>query len=471
MLGTLLSILSFVWFASGLVMIDHGRFPRIDSNDRLLKNEPLTAACLPSMDSLRTLIPDNVESITLDRYLGQTVLHVKAGLESADILTDAAGVLPEMNWERVLQVASLWNDAPIERVDTLHKLDQWIPFGRNKSHLPIYKFYFDDSAKHQLYISSQTCEPLQYTDADSRFWAWLGPIPHWIYFTSLRQDTDLWIRVVIWLSGLCCIMLIAGIYLGIRDFRLARKMHRISPFRKFWYKWHHIMGLVFGIFALMFCFSGMMSLAKVEDLCIHAKLDINPVQELRHISPSLAEYSLDYRLVLEASKGSVLQLEWSSFGDIPIYIIRTAEGQKTVDARTGTLLNLTREDVVRIISRIHGGHSDIDIELMDDYDTYYLSSSRKLDLPVWKVKVADIDGSTWYINPSDGQCRYMNTPSRWRHWTYRALHSLNIKFLVDRPWLWNILMWGLMIAGTFISISALPLAVKYIIRLCRRNKH
>lgn len=240
-------------------------------------------------------------------------------------------------------------------------------------------------------------------------------------------------------------MCIAGIYLGIRDFRLARRRHLISPYKKFWYKWHHILGVLFGLFVLTFCFSGMMSLARVQDWGLKAKLDINPVQELRKMAPSPLDYPLDYRAVIQAYSGQIRQLEWSSFGDIPFYIVQTDTKDIVVNANKSdgiSLLNLRPEEIRSVLSQIHGIGTTADIKLLDAYDTYYISRKRNLELPVWKVSIQDVDNSCYYINPRNGQYRYVNTPSRWNHWMYPALHSLNLKFLVDHPVLWNIVMWG-----------------------------
>ena len=312
---------------------------------------------------------------------------------------------------------------------------------------------------------------MQYTDKDSRFWAWLGAIPHWVYFTSLRQDAELWIKVVVWLSGIGCAMCIAGIYLGIRDFRLARKRKLTSPYKKFWYKWHHLIGLLSGLFVLMFCFSGMMSLARVQDWGLRAKLDINPVTELRKMTPSPLDYPLDYREVVKAYPGQIRQMEWSGFGDIPYYIVQTDNSDITIHANSECCvapLHLTPEDIRSVLSKIHEAGDIKNIELLTAYDTYYISRKRRLDLPVWKVSVQDVDNSCYYINPANGQCRYINTPSRWNHWMYPALHSLNIKVLVDHPVLWNIVMWGTMLGGTFGSLSGVWLGIRYLLRKARR---
>ena len=165
--------------------------------------------------------------------------------------------------------------------------------------------------------------------------------------------------------------------------------------------------------------------------------------------------------------------EWSSFGDIPFYIVQTDTKDIVVNANKSdgiSLLNLRPEEIRSVLSQIHGIGTTADIKLLDAYDTYYISRKRNLELPVWKVSIQDVDNSCYYINPRNGQYRYVNTPSRWNHWMYPALHSLNLKFLVDHPVLWNIVMWGTMLGGTFVSLSGVWLAIKYIRRKARRKK-
>ena len=470
-LGFMLSILFLVWFLSGLVMIYH-TFPRADRADKRAKMDLLSVDDLPSLQIIEKRIPEGetIKNITLNSYLGQTVFHIRTDKGGYDIPADSTETLPVIDCERIKKTASLWCAAPVLKVDSLYSLDQWIPFGSLKKEFPIYKFYFSDPEQHELYISSKSGEVLQYTDKDSRLWAWLGAIPHWVYFASLRQDAELWIKVVVWLSGIGCIMCIAGIYLGIRDFRLARKRRLVSPYKKFWYKWHHIIGTIFGLFVLTFTFSGMMSLARVQDWGLRAKLDINPIQELREKAPSPLDYPLDYREIIQAYPGQIRQLEWGNFGDIPFYTIQTDTDDIVINANAKqniTPLNLSAEDIRSVLSSIHGTDCVMDIILSDSYDTYYISRKRALDLPVWKVTIEDIDHSCYYINPANGQYRYVNTPARWNHWMYPALHSLNIKILVDNPVLWNIVMWGLMLGGTFVSLSGVWLGI----RLFRRKIH
>ena len=88
-------------------------------------------------------------------------------------------------------------------------------YSRYLDELPIYKFYFDDPAGSQVYVASRSGEVLMYTDRKSRTWAWMGAIPHKLYFPAIRSDVDRW---KVWLlvgSSLCLIASLSGLYAGL----------------------------------------------------------------------------------------------------------------------------------------------------------------------------------------------------------------------------------------------------------------
>ena len=159
-LGTLLSILFLVWFLSAFVMMYHG-FPRASQAEKLEKLEPLSPS-LPSVSEITSRLPEGekVKGIRLDRYLGQTIFHIRTDKGEHNLPADSVQALPVIDGSRIHRVASLWCNAPIDRIDTLNRLDQWIPFGSLKREFPIYKFHFADTEKHQLYIGSQSGEVL-----------------------------------------------------------------------------------------------------------------------------------------------------------------------------------------------------------------------------------------------------------------------------------------------------------------------
>lgn len=472
-LGTLLSILFLVWFLSGMVMIFH-TFPRVSQQDRLSKKDYLPTD-MPALSQIIAQMPSSqlITAISVENYQGKPVFRICADKKEYAITADGLP-LPEANTsDQIRLTASLWCDQPVLKVDTLYTLDQWIPFGQLKKDLPVYKFIFDDAAKHQLHISSVSGDVLQFTDRNSRFWAWMGAIPHWIYFTRLRQDLTLWKDTVIWLSGIGSIMCLLGIGLGAHRWIQARRRHRnISPYKKSLYKWHHLTGLIFGSFAFTFVFSGMMSLAAVPQWISKPSTQNTVARIWQNSESDRTGYPLDYRVLLTEYPKKIKQIRWENFNEKPCYVLSFDSATVFIDASRNipVPLNLNESEIIAAIRGIHGEAKINKSELLTDFDTYYVSRKNRLDLPVWKVSVADADNSCYYINPKNGQFRYINDTSRWRHWMYPALHSFSIDGIVQYGWLWNLLMWSSLIGGTILSLTGVFLGLKYIKRILVKSR-
>lgn len=493
-LGTLLGILFLVWFLSGMVMIYH-TFPRVRAEDRIGKMDPLSAENLPALQTLKERLPEHesIRRVTLNRFLGETVFHIQTDRNSYDLPADSTVSLAPVDGNRIARIASLWCDAPIATTDTLYQLDQWIPFGSLKKEFPIYKIRFADADRHELYLSSRTGNVLQFTDRHSRFWAWLGAIPHWVYFTTLRQDTQRWIDVVIWLSRIGCCMCLAGLYLGVRAYRFARRNKKRSlenashtspfparslfssftPYKNPWHRWHHLSGLVFGLFVFTFAFSGLMSLADVPAWISKPQLPIHGHTVMQEQAPDPLEYPLDYREAIAQYPCGLRQIEWSNFRELPLYTLFTRQGKRVIDASglTPRGLFLTESTIRHTLEAIHGAGTPMHVTSLTEPDTYSISRKRNAEYPIWKITLDNPDHSCYYIHPATGDTRYINDTSRWKHWMYPALHSLDIKCLVDHPVLWNLALWSLLTGGTIVSFSGLWLGVRYILRkvrhLCR----
>jgi len=455
-------------------MIFH-RFPKVPVADKYACMDTLKGD-LPDMDTVLEgllLNQDDVRKISLKTLGGNTYIEI-ATKDSTykQCLDSTKQITGNIQYAYIEDYAKRWmSTSDIVRVDTLYELEQWIPFGYLKKDFPIYKFYFGDQDKHQLYVSSFTGEALQLTNKTNRFWAWVGAIPHWVYFTSLRQNSQLWVDVVVWLSGVGCIMCIAGIVIGIRSYLIIyrKKKKWKTPYKKPMYKWHHILGFIFGIFVFTFAFSGMMSLATVPKWMV--KVHNPELQRTALISETvvLQNYKVDYRQILTEYPGQVKSLEWTSFGNTPIYKVIIGNKMYFFNAENETLTKLhVNEDMLRLkLSAIHT--EPIAIHLMQEYDNYYIDREHTLSLPVYKVDVTDADNSTYYIDPDNGSIRYFNTNTKVRRWTYQVLHSFELGFLVKHPVLWNIVMWVTMIGGTLVSGTGVWLGIRYLRRKVKKR--
>ena len=473
-LGTAVSLLFLMWFCTGLVLIYHS-FPNVTAEQ---KNSMLPSLpdSLPSIEELTSRIknPDKTTKIRLRQFQGQTLITVSEKKHSYTFCADTNQHVHKLDYQAVETIAKRWINAPIEKVDTLKELEQWVMYSKYEPELPIYKFYFSDEKHSQLYISSKSGDVQQFTNADQRFWAWIGAIPHTLYIPVLRKHTQLWIDTIMTLAIVGLVMCVGGIYVGIDAYyrRYKKKGKLESPYRKKWYWWHHVIGLLFGIFLLTWAISGVMSLKKVPQWLVKTHQEYKIPMKIKGKHPSLDKYILDYRL-LKQKYPDLKEVEWAYYQGVPIY--KTIIGGKEVsfDASQDTVkeLFLSQKAIEKSIRSIHGDSVRFNVTLIDEYENYYLPWKKELALPVYKVEVDDADKSLYYINPKNGDYKYLNQNRKTRKWIFNALHYFHIKWLMDRPVLWTIAIWIAATGCIVISATGVWLSWKWIKRkLKRKNK-
>ena len=477
-LGLPLSIVFFLWFASGIVMIYHS-FPRASQEKRIVNLQSLPDK-LPDLRLLSETLSDTVrlQSLTLEMHDNRPVLILRGKNVPDKVYADSLIPMKPYNIGEIGKIVTQWCTAPVLRVDTVYEPDQWIPFGRPKEAFPIYKYIFADTDRHELYISPKDGKVLQMTDKEERLWAWLGAIPHWVYFTVLRQNQPVWIDFVKWSSGIGTVMCLAGFVLSLRITWKNRDHRWGTPYRKRWYRWHHISGLLFGIFAATFAFSGMMSLMDIPDWLKKAPKEQrrgHPFRMFGNGKPILLNtYVLDYRKATEAA-ADVKQVEWASWNGHPYYRLTTTGRTINIDASDSTAARpfvITEEMVRSEMRKIYGDSITWKMELITEYDKDYFSRKREPNsLPVYRVIVEDDMHTRHYFNPLTLRQQRTDDDGRTRHLLYRGLHCLDFKFLTDRPWLWNIIMYTLMIGGTFLSLTGVTLTFKWITRNIKHRFH
>jgi hypothetical protein len=89
------------------------------------------------------------------------------------------------------------------------------------------------------------------TTRRDRTLAWIGVIPHWMYFSWLRVNQPLWYQIVVWTSAISCVVALLGLVLGVTQWRRTRpfRLAAAVPYTG-WMRWHYLSGAVFGVFAL-----------------------------------------------------------------------------------------------------------------------------------------------------------------------------------------------------------------------------
>jgi uncharacterized iron-regulated membrane protein len=253
-----------MWFISGVVMM-YVAFPGLTDKERLaaLPDIQWQKAALSPDDAMKaagaTRYP---RDIRLSMLADEPVYRITGWDGKRQAVSAADGrVITAVSEQQALAVARHHPASRSPQLEEIIDRDQWSVTARYDPLRPLYLIALGDDAGTRLYISSRSGEIALDTNRTERVWNWLGSIPHWIYPTVLRKDGPLWRLVILWISGICLIVGVTGIWIGILRVRLKRRYASgsITPYRG-WMAWHHVTGLIAGVFVLTWMFSGWLSL-------------------------------------------------------------------------------------------------------------------------------------------------------------------------------------------------------------------
>jgi hypothetical protein len=299
------------------------------------------------------------------------------------------------------------------------------------------------------------------TTARERRWAYVGAIPHWIYFTPLRRHGPVWTQTIIWLSIAGCALCLTGLIWGVwrisifSKYRLKRA-HSHSPYAGLM-RWHHYAGLVFGVATFTWIFSGLLSMDPWD---WHPPA--SPTREQREAVSGgrlhLDGVSLDaLRAAMEALVDAppVRELEIVQFrGE---RFLMADRGLVSLDAPEPRVFERFGEDLMLDCARAAmPGVPVRDAVWLTEYDAYYYHRAQGLRLPVLRVRYDDPQQTWLYLDPGRGSIvRREERLSRVNRWLYHGLHSLDFPILYNRRPLWDIVIIALSLGGLVLSATTL----------------
>jgi hypothetical protein len=496
-LGMAISLLVVVWFASGILMIYSGGMPQIDPQERLDRLAPLEISKVRMSPAQVASTAGFDPEVGFDgRVTLLTVMGRPAYRFAADttVFADTGEEMKELSPEQAKAVASSYlrlPEAKLRLTGTLTQVDQWtIGMGRQ---LPLHKFAADDGLGTELYVQPETGEIAMLTTRSSRALAWVSTIPHWLYFTSLRNNQPLWYQIVVWTSALACVLALLGLILSLTQFKRVRpfRLQAAVPYAG-WMRWHYITGAIFGLFTLTWAFSGLLSMepfewTRAEGLeAPRGAFTGGPLDLAQFAAPDTAAWDklLEGRGVKEVE---LVRIQGDHY-----YLVRTApEGPAAAQARerlhqpynvtgrveAGRLLVSARTfeprrepfSVDSLMTRLRTALPDAPIveqQLLQDYDSYYYSRGRQTPLPVLRVKFGDPAQTWFYIDPEMSRVvAAVHRLNRVERWLYSGLHDLDFSFWYDRRPLWDIVVITLLLGGLASSGIGLFLGIKRLLRL------
>ena len=424
-LGIGLGILMALWCLSGIVMV-YVPYPQLMEPVRLAALPPINWHYCCAIEKPATLSPaTKVSRFQLEMLGGTPTLQ----LEFADgpfRLVDLTNghSLPALDRNSAWMAAARFGASrELSMRDARYALidhDQWTVGGFSRDR-PLHWFSFGDAAGTEVYVSSRTGKIVQLTTASQRFWSWMGAVPHWLYPSVLRQHPEAWSQAVIWTSLLGTFLTATGLVIGISHLRRRRGDGKLaSPYRGILY-WHHVPGLIFGMFALTWVVSGLLSmnpwgLMETEGIG-------EDFANLKGAAPTLAQVQTLINAVPSNSPRGVVSVRSVPLDGKLFAVSTAADGTQRRFALDGTPAELTPEEIREAAHRLTGNTSSV-LETITAEDSYHYSVGNQVaQLPAVRIASRAQPPVYYYLDPVTGELiNKADAGGKAYRWWHSGLH-------------------------------------------------
>ena len=454
-LGVAFCLLFAMWFLSGMVLM-YWDYPEVSARDRLDHSPPLDAARIrrsPEQAYAALTRDTPPASVRLFMFDSRPAYQFDDALVFADDASVQDGFPPDLT----LRIASNWSAEPLASAtrEVIIKPDQWTVSGEFRPLRPLDKYSWPDGT--EVYVSQRTGEVAQSTTRASRLGAYFGAIPHWLYFTPLRENGRLWNRTVLWASGAGTVTSLFGLLVGIWIMLPAQRI----PY-KGQKRWHALLGLIFGLTASTWVFSGFLSMEPFP-------FSQGPREMGSKIEGALNSGEFSFAAFAEKPPQAVLtptvkQVDFVFVAGEPVYLTQGDHSQ-LIPVR-GDAPDSGR--LLEVVKQAAAPATVVESRLVTEYEAYYLDRHHQRPLPALFVRFNDPAGSMFYIDPATAQivARY-DSASRWNRWLYHGLHSLDLPWLYRHRPAWDLLALALLAGGAWLCVTSVIIAAQLLRRKLR----
>ena len=471
-LGVVLCLLFVMWFATGIVLM-YAPFPAFRQERQLARMSPLDCRrCAVSLDSaLRAMhLRDTLSVVRLGMLLDRPAFRY-LGLDARWhlLLADDGSSLRAIAPREAVRIASAYaglTEGQSRGSTLITAPDQWTVEGNLRQELPLHRVEFGDSAHTIVYVSDGGGEALLATTRRERALSWLGAIPHWIYPRMLRSRLATWTWTIIVLSSLGLLSTAAGIGIGIWQFRFRRRMSaagrtlRRSPYRTGWMRWHHYLGLLFGLTTFTWMLSGLLSVNPLEwspgneaeprerlsfagGAVDGSRFQLSPGEAVRVAQGEIAPRELRAIMVV----GRPYWVAYESAARTRLVPADAAAPRPQASLERSLLMTAAK-------SLLPAAHMKVASDLRERDDYYYDTADRIATLPVLYVAFDDREHSAFYLDPRTGTIAMKQvTRSRIERWLYTGLHDFDFHALYERRPLWDVVVIMLSLGGLALALA------------------
>jgi uncharacterized iron-regulated membrane protein len=460
-LGIAIGALMFMWCASGVVMM-YVSYPALDETVRLENLEAIDWSRCCRVDQAFLSEAPLVGGAQMEMLAGRPVLLLRsaADLRLIDLSSGAliGGVSPLEATATAQRFVAEKALAP-QLLEVIRD-DQWTVAGDFSKDRPLYHFSLRDSAGTEIYVSSTTGRAVQKTTRRERFWNWIGAVPHWLYFSQLRRHAALWNWVVVYTALAGCFLAGLGLFIGVRQL-WSQPKGRWSPYRGV-NLWHHCAGLVFGIFALTWVFSGLVSMnpwgwlqgdgAEAESATLRGR------------ALPLARVETALKTVANAHPAALVSLKAAPFNGQLFFVADDVSGARRRLDANGQIAALDAADL-RFLGAALGGTATAP-QLIATEDAFYFSHhADKAALPVYRVMQGKASATRYYLDPVSGLLiAKIDAAAQSYRWFHQGPHRMDFTAALRSRPAWDILMLLLMTGVTGVCATGAYLGYRHVTR-------
>lgn len=463
-MGLAFCLLFSWWFVSGIFMM-YWDYPAVSDADRRDHSPVLDASrvhVVPAEAYAALDWSSSVTAVRLATFDGRPAYFFRSGRDEAIVYADDGRPQTEFPPEVNLRTAARWSGQPASaaRVEPSAEMDQWT-VGVFRRAGPFVKYTWPDG--QQVYVSEATGAVAQATTRESRFFAYLGAIPHWLYFTPLRKNGPLWSKVVIWSSGAATVAALLGMIAGIWMYSPSKRYRRDGAPTSIPYsgqkRLHMILGLFVGIVSCTWAFSGMLSMDPFpQDEGRPRGAAVRIPAAFRAGRLSLADFAarLPQEALRQAANLRVKELELRVVGGEPFYLaVADRHNSAVIPVHGAPRPEFDRERLASLLRQSAQPEGLAELRVLDQYDAYYLDRHREQPLPVLLARLNDRQHTRFYVDPRTARIVGGYSANSWmERWLYHGLHSLNFPLLYNYRPAWDIVVLVLMLGGVWLCVTS-----------------
>jgi uncharacterized iron-regulated membrane protein len=475
--GIVMCVLLALWFVSGVVMLFVG-YPKLTPWERLAGLPPLPQAgcCIAPEQALeKTAAPAGVQRLTLTSIAGRPHYLLLEGDGRYTPVDAISGSLPGRADEgAALAAARSFKPGAGARYLGLVEEDRWTHSRALNPHRPLHIVDLGDEASTRVYVSSSTGQVVLDAPRAERYWNFVGAWLHWMYMIKQHNTDPVWTWTLIGLSAVGVLSALSGLLNGVWRWRFSGryKSGQRTPYREAYMRWHHILGLVFGLVLCTWIFSGLMSMNPFSILGAKgAPPDAVAMQGGSPASLRLPQTVQQVLTRLRTESFTPRELEWRVLNGHPFILARDGLNDTRIVDATGDVLRvltswpLTQlEDAAR---RLLPYQVDA-FDLLTSYDAQYFAreqasmyGANERRLPALRAVFSDPE-STWvYLDASTGQIELSaDKTQRLGRWLFNFLHSWDIPVFLTPAWPREAVIIALSLGGFLLSMTAAVIALR-----------